>query len=414
MSDVLTANELEIDQNVDDDTFRRHVREWIGRHAAPGLAGLADWSQLLLGRWWNFPEARASAQYRDWDAAMTRERLVCGHWPTRYGGRDLTSAQSAIIDQECLRAGVPRIFRDQGEAWVGAAIMAHGTQEQKDYYLPKIVSGEHSYCQGFSEPNHGSDLAAIETSGVIDGDTITITGQKIWTTYGQYANMLFLLCRTNPDKSLRHKGITFVIIDKSTVGPELEFRPIRQLDGDDEFCETFLNDVTVPTANIIGGVDNGWTVAMTTLDNERAGRAAAARNAVDANRLRDLVRVAGEHGRNKDPQVQREILDVYATLQALLYWSSGRAGDVHASVEKLVATTWSQQFGHAAMTVLGETGAVRPDGIGRKDEGYDYRLNPWQFSYLMSLSGTIASGSSEIQRNVISERVLGMPRETRG
>lgn len=414
MTTTGTLVDLEIDQHVDDDQFRMQVRSWIGRHADVGLARMADWSQLLLGNWWNFPDERASQAYRDWDAAMSAERLICGHWPERFGGRDLTTAQSAIIDQECLRAGVPRIFRDQGEAWVGPAIMAHGTEEQKDYFLPRIVSGEHSYCQGFSEPNHGSDLAAIETRGVVDGDSITITGQKIWTTYGQYANMLFLLCRTNPDASIRHRGISFVIVDKSTAGPELEFRPIAQLDGDDEFCETFIDGLTVPVSNIIGGVDQGWKVAMTTLDNERAGRASSARNAVYANDLRELVVVAGELGRNTDPEVQRELVDVYATLQALLYWSSGKGKEIHASVEKQVASIWGQQLGHLAMTVFGEASALRPAGVGRKDEGYRYRLDKWQFAYFHSLSSTIASGSSEIQRNVISERVLGMPREARG
>ncbi len=413
-STTITGVELEIDQNVDDDGFRLQVREWIGQHAPAGLARMADWSQLLVGRWWNFPEERASAEYRQWDAAMVRERLICGHWPFRYGGRELTNAQSAIIDQECLRAGVPRIFRDQGEAWVGPSIMAHGTEEQKDYFLPRIVSGEHSYCQGFSEPNHGSDLAALETKGVVDGDHITITGQKIWTTYGQYANMLFLLCRTNPDASLRHRGITFVIVDKSQAGPELEFRPIRQLDGDDEFCETFIDGLRVPVANIIGGVDEGWKVAMTTLDNERAGRAAAAHSAVALGEFRELVRLADELGRSGDPEVRRQMVDTYATLKALEHWSSGVGRGVHASVEKLVSGPWGQQFGRLAMTVLGESGALRPEGVGRKDEGYDYRLNPWQFAYFQSLSSTIASGSSEIQRNVIAERVLGMPREQRG
>jgi alkylation response protein AidB-like acyl-CoA dehydrogenase len=406
---------LEIDQRVPDDQFRAQVRDWIGRHAPEGLANMVDWSELLVGNWWNFPEERASEQYTQWEQAMLRERLICGHWPAAYGGRDLTAAQSAIIDQECLRAGLPRIFRDQGEAWLGPAIMANGTEEQKDYYLPRIVSGEHSWCQGFSEPNHGSDLAALETKGVIEGDEIVITGQKIWTTYGGYANMLFILVRTDPDLSLRHKGISFVVVDKSTADPaRLEFRPIRQLTGDDEFTETFVDGLRVPVANIIGGVDNGWKVAMTTLDNERAGRAHAARNAVFDTRFRALVRVADELGRSADPEVRREMLDVYTDLQALQFWSGDNGGHANESVEKLVGSLWAQKFGHLAMTVLGEQGAVRPEGVGRKDEGYDYRLNPWQFAYLQSLSGTIASGSSEIQRNIIAERVLGMPREARG
>lgn len=406
--------EFEIDQNVDDEQFRVLVREWVGRFMPDNLSNIVDWREILLGRWWNFPEERAGAPYLEWEAAMHKERLICGHWPARYGGRDLSSAQSAIIDQECLRAGVPRVFRDQGEAWVGPAIMEHGTEEQKDFYLPRIVSGDHTWSQGFSEPNHGSDLAALETRGVVDGDTITISGQKIWTTYGQYANHIFILCRTNPDQSARHKGISFVLVDAAAADPkQLEFRPIRQIDGDDEFCETFMDGLTVPTANILGGLNNGWNVAMTTLDNERAGRAAAARNWVFQDQLRELARSAAELGRSTDPAVRAEFIDVYGDLRALEQWASGEGRGTHESIEKLTGSIWAQKFGHLAATVHGESGALRPAGVGRKDEGYDYRLTPWQFSYFDSLAGTIASGSSEIQRNIIAERILGMPREAR-
>lgn len=411
---TVTGLELEIDQSLDDDRFRAQVREWIGRHAPAGLANMVDWSQILLGNWWNFLEERRSPQYVAWEAAMLAERLICGHWPVRYGGRELTDAQAAIVDQECLRAGVPRIFRDQGEAWLGSALLAWGTEEQKDHYLPRIVSGEHSWCTGFSEPGHGSDLAALETRGVIEGDTITITGQKTWTTYGQYANMLFLLCRTDPDASPRHRGITFVIVDKAQADPRnLEFRPIRQISGDDEFTETFIDGLTVPIGNIVGGVGNGWRVAMTTLGVERSGRAHAARNAVFAEKFRDLVRLADELGRTTDPEVRRGFLDLYTDLQAMLFWSGGTGVVVHESVERLVATAWKQKLGHLAMTVLGERGAIRPAGTGPTYEGADYRLNPWQFGHLASLAGSIASGSSEIQRNIVAERVLGMPREPR-
>lgn len=411
---TVTATDFEIDQSVDDETFRLQVRDWIGRHTTEGLAEMADWSRLLAGQWWSYPVEMKTKAYKDWDEAMVQEHLVCGHWPSRYGGRDLTTAQSGIVDQECLRANVPRVFRDQGEAWAGPSILDHGSEEQKDYYIPRIIKGEITFCQGFSEPNQGSDLAAIDTRGVIEGDYITITGQKIWTTFGKYANHIFLLCRTDPDKSLRHRGISFVIANIADAGKALEFRGIRQLTGDDEFCETFIDGLRLPVDSIIGGVNNGWAVAMTTLSNERAGRAAAARNSVFAKNFRDLMRVADENGRMDDPEVRRQAVEVYSSLEALHYWASGQGKEIHASVEKLVSSHWGQQFGRLAMLVLGDQAALRPEGVGTAAEGGEYRLNKWQMAYFHSLASTIASGSSEIQRNVISERLLGMPREARG
>lgn len=405
---------MEIDSGTDHKEFQSQVRRWIGEHAPKGLAQMTDWSRLLAGKWWSYQEEMKTDEYKQWDKLMTQERLVCGHWPFRYGGRDLTTGQSAIIDQECLRANVPYVFREQGEAWVGSAILQHGTEEQKDYFLPRIVDGTDRYCQGFSEPDHGSDLAALETKGVIEGDFIYITGQKIWTTAGTHANRVFVLCRTDPDKSLRHRGISFVIVDVEENADTLEFRPIKQLTGESEFCETFLDGAKAPLDYIIGGVNNGWKVAMTTLDNERVGRAAAARNSVFAKNFRELVQVAQERGRTGDPEIRRQMVDLYSTLQALHQWAVPGAKGVHGSVEKLVSSVWSQQFGALAMAVLGESAGIRPEGPGIESTGGDFHLNRWQLAYFQSLSSTIASGSSEIQRNVVAERVLELPREARG
>lgn len=401
---------MKIDGTTDIADFRRQVQQWIGDQAPAELPELTDWSGLLAGYWWDYPEEMATVAYKQWETAMLEERLICGHWPARYGGRDLTSDQSAVIDQECMRANVPRIFRDQGEAWVGPSILAHGSEEQKDHFLPRIVSGVDTYCQGFSEPNHGSDLASLETRGVVDGDRIVINGQKIWTTYGGLTSKIFILCRTDPDRSLRHRGLTFVIADVAEAGASLEFRSIRDLTGESDFAETFINDLSVPLDNVIGGVGNGWSVAMTTLDNERGGRAAEACHAVYTRDFADLVRVAEQHGRTADPDIRRRFVDLYATLQAMKHWGETGAVGVHGSVEKNVSHEWPQRFGRLAMTVLGEEAGVRPAGEAKSG----YALNRWQNRYFRSLAGTIASGASEIQRNVIAERALGMPREPRG
>jgi alkylation response protein AidB-like acyl-CoA dehydrogenase len=397
---------MDIDSTTDLAGFRHQVREWIGVNAPDGLSTLTDWSRLLRGggEWWSFLTEMATDVYRTWDERVTAERLVCGHWPAAYGGRDLTMAQCRVIDEECLRANVPRVFREQGEAWVGPSILVHGTEEQKQHFLPRIVDGSHRYAQGFSEPDHGSDLAGLETKGVVEGDHIFITGQKIWTTAGMYANQLFVLCRTDASASSKHRGISYVIVDVAENVGKLDFRPIRQLTGGAEFCETFLDDVRAPLSSVIGGLNNGWRVAMTTLENERVGRSGAARNAVFVKDFHDLVAVAKANGKSGDPHVRELMMKSYATLQALDRWSMPGGRGVHQSVEKLVSSEWEQRFGELALEVLGEGAAIRPPGED------DYALDRWQDSYLKSLSSTIASGSSEIQRNVIAERLLELPR----
>jgi alkylation response protein AidB-like acyl-CoA dehydrogenase len=400
---------MQIDSSTDLATFRTQVRDWIGENAPDGLAQMTDWSRLLRGggEWWSFLREMATDTYRLWDRRVTEERLVCGHWPARYGGRDLTMAQCRVIDEECLRANVPRVFREQGEAWVGPSILVHGTEEQKQHFLPRIVDGTDHYAQGFSEPDHGSDLAGLETRGEVEGDHVVITGQKVWTTAAMHANRLFVLCRTDPGAQTPHRGISYVIVDVAENADTLQFRPIRQLTGGAEFCETFLDGVRAPLFNVIGGLNNGWRVAMTTLENERVGRSGAARNAVYAKDFADLVALAKANGKSSDAHVRRLMMEAYATLQALDRWSTPGGPAVHQSVEKLVSSEWEQRFGELALEVLGERAALRPA------QEAAYALNRWQDAYLKSLSSTIASGSSEIQRNVIAERLLQLPREPR-
>jgi alkylation response protein AidB-like acyl-CoA dehydrogenase len=400
---------MDIDSTTSLPEFRNQVREWIGHNAPEGLARLTDWSRLLRGggEWWSYPTEMATDEYRTWERRLTEERLVCGHWPAQYGGRDLSIEQCRVLDDECLRANVPRVFREQGEAWVGPSILVHGTDEQKDHFLPKIVDGTHRYTQGFSEPNHGSDLASLETRGVVDGDEIVITGQKVWTSGAQYANQIFVLCRTDPDAQTKHRGISYVIVDIAANEGRLTFRPIRQLTGESEFCESFFDGVRAPLHSVIGGVNNGWRVAMTTLENERVGRAASARNAVFAKDFTDLVTVARANGKIGSPEIRARMTRAYATLRVLYQWSVPGRPRVHQSIEKLVASEWEQRLGELALEVLGETAAIRPS------DPSCYALNRWQRGYLRSLSATIASGSSEIQRNVIAERLLQLPREAR-
>jgi alkylation response protein AidB-like acyl-CoA dehydrogenase len=393
--------------------FRTSIRSWIDENAPPGLKDLTDWSKLLLGggHWWGFQTEMATPVYREWERRLLAEHLVCAHWPEAYGGRSLSIGQTAILDEECLRANVPRVTREQGEAFVGPAVLVHGTAEQKERLLDGIVSGRDKYAQGFSEPNHGSDLASLETRGVVEGDRIVVNGQKIWTTAAMYANMLFVLCRTDPSAP-KHRGISYVIMPLEGNEGRIDIRPIRQITGEREFCETFFDGAVAPVSNIIGGVNNGWRVAMTTLGNERAGRVNAKYLVYEREfwDLLELVRSRGPLPASTRLGFSRQYtrlkaLQASAIRMAAKVNAGGEPG-VEASLDKLGSSEFHRGFGEFAMDVLGAASTVLRDG--------EYVLDPWQQLFLGSRSETIVSGTSEVQRNVLAERFLGLPRDPSG
>ena len=243
--------------------FRAEVREWLHENRPDDPEAVR--SQLIGGG----PEHDA------WAARLHDAGFLCVGWPKEYGGRGLSGIEVAVMNEEFGRAGIPRVTRAMGEWLVGPSIIVHGTDEQKAYFLPRIVDGTDRYCQGFSEPDAGSDLAGLKTRGVVDGDEIVVTGQKVWTSGAHRANMMFCLCRTDPDAP-KHRGISYVLLpmkqaDGSSNGFEL--RPIRQITGNSNFSETFITEARAPLFNVIGGLHNGWRVTMTTLGNERGGNA---------------------------------------------------------------------------------------------------------------------------------------------
>src|SRR5215831_17325052 len=267
---------MELDLGPEIARFRAELRDWIAAEAPEGLAGLADWNMAYTGGGNRDPQltdAAAAPAYQEWAAKLQDARLICPHWPEEFGGQGLDAVRLAVLNEEFHRAGVPRVHRGMGESLVGPSIIVHGTPEQRAHFLPRIISGEDTYCQGFSEPNHGSDLAAVETRGVVDGDEIVVSGQKVWTSGASRANRMFLLCRTDPDVD-KHAGLSYVLIDFTD--PGVQYRPIKQISGAAEFFEDFLDQVRAPLFNVIGGLNNGWKVAMTTLGHERGGRATTA------------------------------------------------------------------------------------------------------------------------------------------
>jgi alkylation response protein AidB-like acyl-CoA dehydrogenase len=393
--------------------FRAELRDWIAAEAPDGLAELADWTMAVTtgGYRGDLTAAMAHPAYAEWERRLAAARLICPQWPEEYGGQGLDAVRLAVLNEEFHRARVPRVLRGMGEALVGPSVIVHGTPEQRAYFLPRIVSGADVYCQGFSEPGHGSDLAAVETRGrITGGGQIEITGQKVWTSGASRATMMFLLCRTDPDVD-KHAGLSYVLIPFT--GPEVTYRPIRQMSGAAEFFEDFLDGVRAPLFNVIGGLNNGWRVAMTTLGHERGGRATVQYLGYERE-FWELVDTARKYGKTADPLVRQQLAAAYTGVQLMRFSglrtlaevAEGRPPGPEASVAKLFWSEYHKRLGEIAMTITGADGLLRPEGDG-------YPTTAWQNVFLSSRAGTIYSGTSEIQRNIIGERGLGLPKEPR-
>jgi alkylation response protein AidB-like acyl-CoA dehydrogenase len=391
--------------------FRAGLRDWIAAEAPDGLAELADWNMAVTTGGYRREELAAAAAhpaYAEWERKLAAVRLICPQWPEEYGGQGMDAVRVAVLNEEFHRAGLPRVHRGMGESLVGPSVIVHGTPEQRARLLPRIISGADVYCQGFSEPGHGSDLAAVETRGVIDGDEIVITGQKVWTSGASRATMMFLLCRTDPAVE-KHAGLSYVLIPFT--GPGVEYRPIRQMSGASEFCEDFLDGVRASLSNVIGGLNNGWRVAMTTLGHERGGQATTAHLGFERE-FWELADTARKYGKTADPLVRQQLAAAYTGVQLMRFSglctlaevAEGRAPGPEASVAKLFWSEYHKRLGELAISIVGADGLLRPEGDG-------YPTTAWQNVFLSSRSGTIYSGTSEIQRNIIGERGLGLPKE---
>jgi alkylation response protein AidB-like acyl-CoA dehydrogenase len=403
---------MELDLGPEIAEFRVRLRSWLGANTPDGLSELTDWRAATTGgyRAETFDAALSDPRYLEWEQNLRAARLICPQWPEEYGGQDMDAVRVAVLNEEFASAGVPRVVRGMGETLVGPALLVHATPEQKAHFLPRIVAGQDVYCQGFSEPGNGSDLAGVRTRGVVHGDEIVVTGQKVWTSGAARANMMFLLCRTNPDAA-KHAGLSYVLIPFT--GPEVTYRPIKQMSGAAEFCEDFIDGARAPLFNVIGGLNNGWRVAMTTLGHERGGRATVAHLRYEQE-FWELVDTAREYGKDRSELVRQQLAWAYTQVQlmrfsglrALAQVAQGHQPGPEASIAKLFWSEYHKRFGEVAMGVVGADGLVRPPGEG-------YPTTKWQNVFLASRSGTIYSGTSEIQRNIIAERALGLPKEPR-
>jgi alkylation response protein AidB-like acyl-CoA dehydrogenase len=404
---------MDLDLGLEVAAFRSQIRDWIGSSAPAGLAELADWNRAVTGGSRGRADlARAMTHplYLQWEQVLTAARLICPHWPASYGGQGMDGVRLAVFNEELHRAGLPRVMRGMGEWLVGPAIIVHGTDEQRAHFLPRIISGDDVYCQGFSEPDHGSDLAGVQTRAEVDGDEVVITGTKVWTSGAARATMMFALCRSDPEAP-KHKGLSYVLLPFKD--PRVEYSPIRQMSGASEFCQDYLNGVRVPLFNVIGGLNNGWKVAMTTLGHERGGQVTVQYLGYEREYW-ELVDTARKYGKDADPLIRQELARAYAGVQVMRFnglrslaaAAQGRHPGPEASIAKLVWSEYHKRLGELAMRITGTDALVRPDGP-------DYPTTAWQDVFLASRAGTIYSGTSEIQRGIVGERVLGLPKEPR-
>jgi len=387
--------------------FQLEVREWLAENAPEELRSV---EVGIMRR----PRGEAKRLLDAWADTLHEAGYMCVAWPREYGGRGLTAVEVALLNEEFHRAGVPRITRAMGEQLVGPSIIAHGTDEQKAYFLPRIIDGTDRYCQGFSEPNAGSDLASLRTRAVIDGDELVINGQKVWTSNWWSANMMFCLCRTD-EEAPKHKGISYVLIPLEVDGERngVEFRPIKQMTGEGHFAETFITDARAPLFNVVGGLNNGWRVAMTTLGFERGGNATTQYAQFEQEFWR-LVDLARERGKLDDPVWRERLAWAYSNVEVMRYGglrllnalAAGRepGAGASASANKIRWTEYERRLAELALELVG------PEAL---EVGDDYKLSGWQQTFLHTRTHVIWGGTAEIQRNIIAERELGLPKEAR-
>jgi alkylation response protein AidB-like acyl-CoA dehydrogenase len=384
--------------------FRAEVRAWLGDHLTGDFAALGSGGGPADETGWDVR--------LEWEKLLGRDRWVGVSWPVEYGGRGADVAQQIVFNEEYARANAPARISFFGEGLFAPTLIQFGTDEQKQRFLPKIQAVAELWCQGFSEPNAGSDLANVQTRAVLDGDEWVITGQKVWTTLAHRADWCFVVCRTDPE-STSHHGLSYLLCPMHQDG--VEVRPLRQITGSSEFNEVFFDGARTAKENVLGPVGEGWKVAMATLGFER-GTAFLSQQLAFDHELAHLIDVARKNGARDDVAVRDELADSYARLQVMRYnglrmltnlVQRGSLGP-EASVGKLFWTTWHRDFGETAMKVLGTDALQILD-----DRNGAYELDELHQTFMASRAETIYAGSSEIQRNIIGERVLGLPREPR-
>jgi len=382
--------------------FRDELREWL-RANVP-----RDWSE------WREKPIEESFQYlRAWQRKLHEGRWAAVSWPKEYGGRSATLTQQAIFWEEMTRVEAPPMANTLGLGLIGPTIIAYGTEAQKKRFIPNILSAKEIWCQGFSEPNAGSDLASLQTEARLDGDHYIVNGQKVWTSYGWVGDWSELVVRTDPNAP-KHKGLTVLLIDMKS--PGVEVRPLRQMTGESEFNEMFFHDVRVPVENVLGKVNDGWNVAVGTLMYERGSFGARLHPLFKRNisRLIELSRKFQKNGHPaaQDPLTRQKLAQCYAEieimrlnqLRAFSRITATGAPGPEGSIQKIFWSELNQRLQQVAQEMLGPYGQLLGGDSRAVDKGI------WSYGYLRARGNTIEAGTSEVQRSIIGHFVLGLPK----
>jgi alkylation response protein AidB-like acyl-CoA dehydrogenase len=390
---------MDFQLSAEDAAFQEEVRAWLSdRREQIEQTRAVSWEE----------GGDAFERHREWERALFEAGYAAIAWPKQYGGRDASLMQQALFTEEYVKANAPDRINRLGLGLLGPTLMVYGTDEQKSEHLPRILRCDEIWCQGFSEPNAGSDLASLRTRAEVDGDDFVVNGQKIWTSLGKFGDWIFTLCRTDPSAP-KHKGISFILIDMHA--PGVEVRPLVQIDGSARFAEVFFTNVRVPRSNLVGALNDGWKVAMTTLGFERGtglGSPAA------FNRIfGDVVALSRSEKRDDDPDIRRRVAQGYIETRmfqlnnqrALSKLSKGGQVGSEASLNKLYWSEMETRLEELALDVLGPRAELAHGSPDAEADGH------WFGEYLYARASMIYAGTNEIQKNIIAQRVLGLPRE---
>ena len=395
------------------ESFRAQIRAWLEENLPQG------W----FDPGFRLSDAERAEFNRTWTKKLFAGGWICAGWPVEYGGKGLSLLEQVVLNEEFAKAGAPMRADFFGDTLVGPTILQWGTEEQKKEFIPGILQGTIAWCQGFSEPNSGSDLASLKTTAVLDGDEWVINGQKVWTTQAQIADYVFLMCRTDPNAP-QHAGISYLLVPMRQEG--VDVRPITQVDGSAEFNEVFFTNARCPKDNVVGGVNNGWKVAMTTLGFERGSSSTTGYRRFQKE-WEQLVKDATRLHKNEDVLVRDQLVRAWQKIKIMqingyrsltdslrnthdaallgacnkMFWSEAHRASMDLAIDIL-------GMEGQILTGKGEGTSALP-GMGRGRA--DYPVSDTQALFFFSRSETIWGGTAEIQRNIIGERALGLPKE---
>ena len=395
------------------DEFRAKVRAFLDANLPDGWRGIGA-----------LPHAEADAFTEQWRKVLHEHGYLALSWPKEVGGAGLTPLESVVVAEEFAKSGAPTGGPNDGFGitMLGNTMLRWGTDEQKQHFLPRILSGDDRWCQGYSEPAAGSDLGNLGCRAVLDGDEWIINGQKIWTSAGHLADHIFVLARTSADAA-KHKGITFLLVDMRQ--PGVEIRPIKMMSGDSEFNEVFFTDARCPKENVLGEVNGGWAVAMTLLGNER-GAGAAVQALSFRGELDKLVALAQANGAAADPVIRQRLMRAHTKVEIMRFLSykaltsflHGHQPGADASIGKLFWSHHHQEITELAIDVLGADALVPSGQTPQRAFGTDAPGSPndsanWAGVFYNARAGTIYAGTSQVQKGIVGEQILGLPKEPR-